>query len=272
MENPYFALHKEFKAAGANVLLSSGQACVLLGIAAFSKDGDWIVREDTQSCSAILRVLATRKAVYRLGAPLDIRFLTQGWSSHFEFFTDGLRVRTDFVSRPPRIPDPSNLWARAASKDEIDLVAVEDVIKLKQTRRPRDYAVIGALAEVCGFNEHVPSLALSYLQDYDLLRKAVEQWHEEAQRSDRDAVKKIVSGAPRRDVVIALALEQDENVEEDNRRIALYKDAMFSYQRVFAELSSHWKIRGTPLSDQHRELIALAENHLQPPGRNHACV
>jgi hypothetical protein len=29
MKNPNFELHKEFRAAGAKVLMSSGQACVL---------------------------------------------------------------------------------------------------------------------------------------------------------------------------------------------------------------------------------------------------
>ena len=45
MKNPYFELHKEFKSIGANVLMSSGQACVLFGIATFSKDGDWVIEE-----------------------------------------------------------------------------------------------------------------------------------------------------------------------------------------------------------------------------------
>jgi hypothetical protein len=53
MDNPYISLHEEFRAAGAEVLLSSGQACVMFGIAAFSKDGDWIVRETEASCSAV---------------------------------------------------------------------------------------------------------------------------------------------------------------------------------------------------------------------------
>ena len=37
MENPFLKLHKEFRNAGADVLLSSGQACVVFGIASFSK-------------------------------------------------------------------------------------------------------------------------------------------------------------------------------------------------------------------------------------------
>ena len=38
--NSYQTLHYEFVKAGANVLLSSGQACVMYGIAAFSKGGE----------------------------------------------------------------------------------------------------------------------------------------------------------------------------------------------------------------------------------------
>ena len=270
MHNPYLELHKEFKAAGAHVLLSSGQACVLLGIAAFSKDGDWIIREDAQSCEAVLRVLANKNASYRLGAPLDIRCLSQGWTAHFEFFADGLRIRADFVSRPPRIADPQNLWKRAATKGDIDLVAIEDLIILKQTRRPRDYAVIGALAEVCGFNEHVPTLALNYLQDYDILKKAVEQWNDEARIVNREAVRKIIAGAPRRDVVIALALEQDEKIEADNRRLAIINEAMISYQKAFAEISSNWRRKAIALPDQHRELVTLAEKHSALARKEHA--
>jgi hypothetical protein len=36
MKNPYIELHRAFCRAGARVLISSGQACVLFGIAAFS--------------------------------------------------------------------------------------------------------------------------------------------------------------------------------------------------------------------------------------------
>jgi len=53
------------------VLLRAGQACVVYGIAAFSKDGDWIIRETERSCAAVLKVLGEHGAAYRLGVPLD---------------------------------------------------------------------------------------------------------------------------------------------------------------------------------------------------------
>ena len=266
MYNPYFELHKEFKAAGARILLSSGQACVLLGIAAFSKDGDWIIHEDEDSLRAVLAVLNGKCASYRLGAPLDLKFLSAGWTSHFEFFREELRVRVDFVSRPPRISDPAMLWGKAAARNGIDLVDIEDLLLLKQTRRPRDYAVIGALAEVCGFNENIPFIALRFLQDYDLLKIAVGRWPDEAASVDRKAVRLLLSGASRHEVVAALAIEQDERIEADNQRINASLSKTEPYQRAFSQRSATWRRMGTPLIEQHEELLQLANRHLTAKG------
>ena len=94
MENPYFELHRKFRQAGAKVLLSSGQACVAFGVAAFSKDGDWVIREEQPSCDAVLAVLAAEGAAYRLGAPLDPQWLALGLTSHFEYQSrEGTRIR-----------------------------------------------------------------------------------------------------------------------------------------------------------------------------------
>jgi len=173
MKNPYIELHNEFRKAGADVLLSSGQACVVFGIAAFSKDGDWIVRETEVSCAAILDVLKQHGAQYRLGVPLHPAWLKLGLTSHFEFLTDsGFRMRTYFCSRPPRVHDLERMWKRAMRIENIDVIDVESLVQLKQTRRLRDYSIIGALAEVAGLEGNSPELALTYLQDYELLSRA----------------------------------------------------------------------------------------------------
>jgi hypothetical protein len=272
MHNPYFQLHKEFTAKGARLLVSSGQACVLYGLAAFSKDGDWIIEETVATCSAILQVLESKKARYRLGAPLDIRWLSRGWSSHFEFTNEaGMRIRTDFVSRPPRISDPCSLWNRALMKQGIDVVDVEELILLKETRRLRDYSIIGAIADVCGANENNAALALQYLQDYDTLAESVGRWPEKAAQSQRQAVKLIVSGAPRRDVVAALALEQDELIQQDTERIARYRAMSKDYDRQFAELKAAWEPALPPLSMQHKQILSIAEKYL-PRGVDDASV
>lgn len=80
-----------------------------------SKNGDWILRDTEAACQRVREVLAARGARYRMGAPLDRRWLAGGWSSHFEFFdARGRRVRCDFFSRPPRLA-PGTLTALFAS-------------------------------------------------------------------------------------------------------------------------------------------------------------
>jgi hypothetical protein len=261
MENPYFALHQEFRDAGAEVLISSGQACVAFGIATFSKDGDWIIREDEASCNAVLSVLERHGAVYRLGAPLHPGWLCLGWTSHFEFRArEGFRMRTDFCSRPPRVPDIGDLWSRAVKAAGLDVVDVESLIRLKQTRRQRDYSIIGALAEVAGWEEDLPDLALRYLQDYDGLLRAVQRWPAEAAACEREAVQRLRKNAPRAAVVAAIAVEQDARIQEDQARIATMQAKYEEYASQFGRLRSRWRQVGTPLSEQHRELITQAES------------
>jgi len=266
MDNPYLALHSEFRAAGAEVLLSSGQACVMFGIAAFSKDGDWIVRETDASCDAVLNVLARHGAQYRLGVPLNPAWLRLGLTSHFEFqMENGFRVRTDFCSRPPRVADIDAIWAHALRLDNVDVVDVDTLVKLKLTRRVRDYSIVGALAEVAGLDAGVPDLALNYLQDYALLSQAVNQWPAHAASCSRQAVRLLLSGAARSDVVAALAIEQDTRIQADERRIDAMQASMGAYAREFAQLRAQWRRESVSLPDQHQALMTAARTMVEAP-------
>ena len=112
-----------------------------------SKDGDWILREDPEALGHVLDVLARRRSRYRFGAPLDERWLAGGWSAHLEHRAAGLRLRTDFVTRPPRISPVklAQLW-QDAERQELPVVGLEPLAALKKTNREKDYAVIGELA------------------------------------------------------------------------------------------------------------------------------
>jgi len=103
MNNPYLELTEELNRGRLRALLSSGQAVVVHRLAIMSKDGDWILREDGEAVGHALQVLARHGARYRFGAPLDLRWLAGGWSTHLEFRRGPLRLRTDFVTRPPRL-------------------------------------------------------------------------------------------------------------------------------------------------------------------------
>jgi hypothetical protein len=77
-------------------------------VAIMSKDGDSILKETPQACHRILEVLEKKRARYRSGAPLDTRWLSAGWSSHFEFADElGRRISTRrdsaAISEPPRL-------------------------------------------------------------------------------------------------------------------------------------------------------------------------
>lgn len=147
MTNPYVELTDRFNRGRRRALVSSGQAVVLHRLAIMSKDGDWILREDQDVIDRVLDVLAERGARYRFGAPLDLRWLAGGWSSHFEHSRDGLRLRTDFVTRPPRLSAArlEELW-RDADAGGSDVVGLEPLVLMKMTACEKDYAVIGELA------------------------------------------------------------------------------------------------------------------------------
>ena len=149
MDNPYLDLTDEFNQGSLRVLLSSGQAVVVHRLAVASKDGDWILREDDASLQHVLQVLASHGARYRFGAPLDLQWLRGGWSSHFEFARGSLRLRTDFVTRPPRIDarQLAGMW-QTAERTKVAVVEVLPLAAIKLTNREKDYAVVGELARL----------------------------------------------------------------------------------------------------------------------------
>jgi len=145
--NIYLRLTEEFNRGRLRCIVSSGQAVVLHRLAIMSKDGDWIIREDAEATRHVLQILASHQARYRFGAPLDERWLRGGWSAHFEFREGSLRVRTDFVTRPPRISpaELAQLW-REQENAPVPCVDVRRLADIKKTNREKDYAVIGELA------------------------------------------------------------------------------------------------------------------------------
>src|SRR5262245_26883705 len=114
-----------------------------------SKDGDWTLREDQEALAHVLAVLSRHGARYRFGAPLDVRWMAGGWSSHLEFRERGLRVRTDFFTRPPRVtaPELARMWREQEGRDP-PFVDARLLAELKKTDREKDYAVIGELARI----------------------------------------------------------------------------------------------------------------------------
>jgi hypothetical protein len=257
MNNPYLELTAEFNQGRLRALLSSGQAVVVHRLAVMSKDGDWILRDDEEAPQHVLGVLARRGARYRFGAPLDVRWLTGGWSAHLEARLEALRLRTDFVSRPPRIsPEQlARMWERAETTG-VDVVGLEPLAAMKLTNREKDYAVVGELARRMAD----PLSQLLY------------------SRSSRDLIQLArdhpgaLDEARRRRPLLARIAEGREALEEalDRERRALIRaneERLVRYQAAAAAWAEAWpsvqrELAGLPLAEAHRLLVSRAEGVL----------
>ncbi len=254
MDNPYVQLTKEFNEGRLRAILASGQAVVLYRLTVMSKDGDWILREDTETLDHVLAILEVRGARYRFGAPLDLRWLCQGWSSHFEFRRDGLRLRCDFVTRPPRI-SPAELAAQWNSPvhREVPIVSLPVLAQLKKTNREKDYPVIGELARLMAN----PSLQLQFSRSArDIIQLGKE--HPEVLRK----------AIPERPVLARISQGREElECALDGERRALMRvneERLEGYLKASQEWASIWKgltreIARHTLRDAHEIIVSRAE-------------
>ena len=92
----------------------------------------------------MLAVLEDHGAHYRFGAPLDLRWLREGWSSHFEFPHGGLRVGTGFFPRPPRVPTEmlADLWREQEGRDP-PFTNPRVLAAMKMTGRAKAWPFVG---------------------------------------------------------------------------------------------------------------------------------
>jgi len=257
MTNPYLDLTEQFNRGRRRALVSSGQAVVLHRLAIMSKDGDWVLREDGEAVQHVLEVLAGRGARYRFGAPLDVRWLASGWSSHFEHWRDGLRLRTDFVTRPPRISgaERDRLWQNADASLS-DVVPLEPLALMKMTMREKDYAVIGELAR--RMRDSGNQLLFSR-SSRDLLRLAGDHPDALAEAmSRRPLLARVADGREALDE--ALDRERRELMRADEARLARYRAAAEAWASVWPDVSR--TIADLPLHEAHRIVTSRAEGVL----------
>lgn len=255
--NPYVTLTTAFNEGRQRAVLSSGQAVVLHRLAVMSKDGDWILREDDEATEHVLRVLAKRGARYRLGAPLDRRWLAGGWSAHLEHRVDRIRLRTDFVTRPPRLSaaELAKVW-RDAAGDDVPVVGLEPLAKLKKTNREKDYAILGELAR----QMKEERLQLLYSRSArDLLRLA--EAHRELVENlaeQRPILLRIGDG---RDVLEeALDAERRSLMRLNESRLLAYREAMQAWIEIWPEVAA--EVSELPLEKAHAIVVVRAEGVL----------
>ena len=250
----YLELTREFNAGRLRAVIASGQAVVLHRLAIASKDGDWILREQPAALEHVLGVLARRGARYRFGAPLDIRWLAGGWSSHLEFHLGEMRVRTDFFARPPRVPasELERLWSEQEGRDPA-FTDARILAEMKKTGRQKDYPFIGELAR----RMREPRDQLLYSRSpEDLLELA--RRHPELV-GDLCARRAVLARIPagRRALAEALQLEMLDLMEADEARLTRYRSASTAWADAWPALER--EVSSLPLSAAHARIVERAE-------------
>ena len=255
--NIYLELTQRFNEGRPRAILGGGQAVVLHRLAIMSKDGDWILREDVETTDHVLSVLREYGARYRYGAPLDVHWLAGGGSAHLEFSWRGLRVRTDFFARPPRLDAETlrRMWREQEGRP-IPFVNARDLAEMKKTNREKDYAVIGELAR------HMTNLDEQILYSRsarDLLRIAVEHpGRVEALVQKRPALLLVAKGLD--ELEVALDAERRKLIHVNEQRIARCSAASLARAEAWPRVAR--EIEGLPLGEAHALMLKRADGTL----------
>lgn len=226
-------------------------------IAIMSKDGDWIIREDDECLKHILSVLEKKGAGYRFGAPLDVRWLSGGWSSHLEYRQDKLRMRVDFVTRPPRISDKDIglIWAYA-EKMELPFVNEVNLAEIKKTAREKDYLFIGELARRM---RSIDDQLLYSRSAGDIIR--ISQSHPRAFKKaalTRPLIERALDG--KETLEAALDAERRQIMRADTERLQVYVNASRQWRSRWGEIEE--EAGALPLKSAHKKIVAEAEKIL----------
>lgn len=255
--NIYLELTRRFNEGKLRAILSSGQAVVLHRLAIMSKDGDWIVKEEPETMGHILKVLSQYRAQYRFGAPLDVRWLSGGWSSHLEFSYNQLRVRTDFVARPPRISQHvlDRLWVDQEGQD-IPFVDVKTLVEIKKTNREKDYAVIGELARL-----------LSSAKDQMLCSRSARDIIMLAERypkilSELVTKRPILGKTSEGQFALERALDEEKRylIHANESRLEAYIEAAQGWAKMWPQVEK--EVQGCPLLEAHHIIVTRSSGVL----------
>lgn len=261
--NIYLRLTADFNAGRHRAVLCSGQAAVLHRLAITSKDGDWILKEDEETLAHVLSVLERRGAVYRFGAPLDVRWMAGGWSAHLEFPEGDLRVRTDFFTRPPRVSEVEleRMWSSTEGQDP-PFTDARILAEMKKTDRQKDYPFIGELARRMDHPEDQLYYSRSAEDLIELTLKHPAVAREVALR--RPLLTHVNEG--RRALAEALQVEMLDLIELSQERLRRYAAAAVRWREAWPTIAS--EIESLPLTEAHARLVEHAQRllptHLAP--------
>lgn len=253
----YRGLLEQGRSNGILMRQTGGQACLEFGIAEFTKDLDVLVA--IQDLDRFLHLLERSRfqgvsCVYRIGhgAPLDKRWLSTGWTSHFTFPTHDpfLYAAIDVFGRAPRVltpleTEPPGLCA-----------SLNTVAEMKKTRRLKDWSFVTTLGlKMLAIGD---KRGLLHVYEADILaRVSREHVPDETLLKSRPALRLALDESPL--LFRAIQTERDFWQELDRKRLQIYKDAWVPY---FKKVKERSELRRLPLRDQHVHLLQIAEQYL----------
>jgi hypothetical protein len=130
-----------------------GQACILYGAAEFSRDVDVAVAVGPVNLARLRAALAELEAEPVYFPRLDAAALRRGHACHFRCHGPGLSgVRLDVMSVLRGVAPFADLWRRRVrvglpDGSEIEVMAVEDLVRAKKTQRDKDWPMVRRLVE-----------------------------------------------------------------------------------------------------------------------------
>jgi len=167
------------------------------------------------------------------------------------------RLRTDFVTRPPRISaaERDRMW-RDADATASDVVALEPLARMKMTMREKDYAVIGELAR----RMDDPRTQLLYSRSSRDLIRLTGDYPEvhAAAMTERPLLAQVAAGREALDE--ALDRERRALMRADEARLERYRDAASAWAAAWPVVAR--QVEGLPLDEAHRIVSARAEHVL----------
>jgi hypothetical protein len=251
----YEELVCQLRDRGVVCAITSGLACVHYGIAETTQDCDLLCHP--RSFDSLLEVLNETRlqeqpCQYRgnISPPLDARWHLGGWTSHFEWNTQGQATTLDVFGRAVRQSSPWEL-------DLAGLYAGRNVVaEMKRTDRDKDWPFITSLGtDLLRSNDPRGWL---HLFDADAL---VELQDEYQIPLELTVSRPVLELAVKRDPGLRQALFAERVFwqELDRLRIRLYRAALRPY--VLA-VGREGLTRLPSLRDQHAARVACAANNL----------
>jgi len=254
LERFYEKLVTRARSCGIACAITSGMACVALGVSEATKDCDLLCTP--ASAGDLLDLLGEttldgRLPSYRgnLTAPLDARWFHGGWTSHFLWPPAGSGAYLDVFGVAPR---SSSRW-----ETEIQgfYANPHTVAEMKRTHRDKDWPFVTALG--ARMIEMGDERGWLHLYDEKLLRAFAETKRSAALIKRRPVLKLAANKDPK--LRPALRAEIGYWHELDRVRMNIYENAV---RRYMVEVRKSHLPPGAGLSAQHELRVRHAEKYL----------